>query len=269
MLTRIAILGLGWLGLPLAHKLQNSGYNIIGSTRTSEKLMGLLQSPFAVRIIDFQKDAIKGDLTAFLDQRDCLIITVPPSKMGESEQDYEEALYKIVLHAPDDMHVIFISSTSVYGDATGEITEDTIPNPQKKSANILFAAERFLYDKFKEHLTIVRLGGLYGPSRHPGNFYGEDRKIPDPKGVINFIHQDDAIQLLLLILEQGKFGELFNGVAPSHPKRDEFYKNAARDLGLPVPSFEDDSNTPPRIISGQRAINELNMTFKHPNPADF
>jgi UDP-N-acetyl-D-mannosaminuronate dehydrogenase len=46
---KIAILGLGWLGIPLAKYFAEKGAFVSGSTTSTQKLAELLSQPFAVR----------------------------------------------------------------------------------------------------------------------------------------------------------------------------------------------------------------------------
>ena len=65
---KISILGIGWLGFPLAKKLIENGFNIKGST-TSESKLDLLKNnniqPFQ---IELSEKEIKGNIEGFLDE---------------------------------------------------------------------------------------------------------------------------------------------------------------------------------------------------------
>ena len=75
---KISILGCGWLGLPLAEKLIETGYEVKGST-TSENKLDILQShkiePFLVTL---SEDKITGTISEFLNESEILIIDIPP-----------------------------------------------------------------------------------------------------------------------------------------------------------------------------------------------
>jgi nucleoside-diphosphate-sugar epimerase len=81
--------------------------------------------------------------------------------------------------------VIFVSSTSVYGEIPLEnveveknsITEEILPNPDTESKQLL-EVENKSNTHFKT--TIVRFGGLIGNDRHPIYFLAGRKNIENP-----------------------------------------------------------------------------------------
>ena len=75
---KIAILGCGWLGLPLAKSLLSKGYEVKGST-TSESKLDVLKnagiSPFQIQLESHQ---IIGTIEDFLKETNVLVIDIPP-----------------------------------------------------------------------------------------------------------------------------------------------------------------------------------------------
>ena len=63
------------------------------------------------------------------------------------------------------MHIVFVSSTSVYGDVTGEVNEVTEPQPSTLSAKQLLESEQLIKNT-TENYTIIRFAGLIGNGRH-------------------------------------------------------------------------------------------------------
>ena len=96
---------------------------------------------------------------------------------------------------------IYISTTGVYGPASGEwIDETTPPDPQRDGGRASLAAERALAaSPFAARGVILRLAGIYGPGRVP--FIEElcaGEPIPAPTtGYLNLIHVDDAAETVL------------------------------------------------------------------------
>lgn len=266
MSGKIGILGLGWLGLPLAKSLYEKGYEIKGSTTSSEKLMLLLQSRFSVRIIKVGDKHIEGNWKAFIQDRDVLIINIPPKRTRYILEEYPNQIRQIVDQCPKDKKIVFVSSTSVYQNNNAEVDESTVPQPNKSSGKALVEAEKIITDHFKENATILRFAGLIGPDRHPGRFLSPDKTIANPEGRINLIHQEDCIELITRIIEQDSFGKVYNGCACEHPIRQEFYTRAAFELGVQAPSFEENGNNEFKIVKNERSKNELGMVYKYANP---
>ncbi|MDO1499384.1 hypothetical protein Q2T40_03905 [Winogradskyella maritima] len=71
--------------------------------------------------------------------------------------------------------IVFVSSTSVYGEIHGEVDEDTPPNPSTESGKQLTEAEKIFKDVKNFETTIIRFGGLIGPDRHPVTMLSEER----------------------------------------------------------------------------------------------
>ena len=71
--------------------------------------------------------------------------------------------------------------------------------------------------------TILRFAGLFGGERHPGNWFSDGRKIPQPNGYVNMIHQEDCIEIIHEIIDQNCWDITLNACADHHPTRKEFY----------------------------------------------
>jgi hypothetical protein len=70
------------------------------------------------------------------------------------------------------------------------------------------------------------------------------------------------------IIEKGLWNQIFNGVAPFHPKRREVYEKNAVDLGFPPPkSYAMDVNDWKEVSADK--ILKTGFEFKMPNPLDF
>ena len=116
--THLSIIGLGWLGWPLAKQLAASGYHVRGSVTSMTKKQQLATEKPEIDVQCWQADEqaeLPDSLFAPL-----MIITIPPGKLSR----YFEALQSLVLQARQHgvQHLIYISSTSVYG-GTGRCDE--------------------------------------------------------------------------------------------------------------------------------------------------
>ncbi len=113
--------------------------------------------------------------------------------------------------------------------------------------------------------TIVRFGGLIGYSRNPGKFFSKGGIVHNPDSNVNLIHRDDCIEIISQIVEKEVWGEVFNCCADTHPTKREFYTQAAKSIGFPVPKFEDSGFASFKIISNQKVKRILNYEFLHPD----
>lgn len=238
-MTSISILGSGWLGLPLAHALQQAGYNIRTSTRSPERQTEIQKSGIETYLYDieilnqprFADNASIMNHPDFL-QGDILIINITNKNI--------EAFKALItqIERSSIRKVLFISSTSVYADSAelnpDPITEDDLsalkPCPLLDIENLL---------RYQQHFetSIIRLSGLIGYQRHPGRFFLQRydnqelscKPIRNPDGYVNLIHRDDCIGIIQALLKQDSWGEIFNGCSSQHPTRREFYTWAIAD----------------------------------------
>jgi uroporphyrin-III C-methyltransferase len=267
MSKKIAILGLGWLGKPLAESLYDSGSDITGSTTSFDKLKTLATLPFYVGKLTIDSDKINGDWDSFIQAATHLIINIPPKRIADIKEVYPNQIKQIIANTNKNVKVIFVSSTAVYGDEAKVFSESDTPKPSKNSGFAVLEAEQLLENYFGKNLTILRLAGLIGPDRHPGKILKGKTIEKNPYAPVNLIHQTDCIDLINAIIEQDYFGETVNGCASLHPIRKDYYKNAAIALSIPPPVFKDawvDSKG--KTIDNSKSKNRLNFTYTYDNP---
>lgn len=234
---RISILGCGWYGMALAKNLLKNGFIVKGSTTTANKLTLLKDNGIIPYLVTFQKEEENFDPDFF--NCDNLVICIPPKRSTAEQHTFLAKIEKIAraANAAHIRQIIFISSTSVYGDHNQEVNELTEPIPDTDSGKALLAAERMLRANPNFTTTILRFGGLIGPNRDPGRFFAGKSNIPNGKAPVNLIHLNDCLGITLSILQKGAFGHTFNACAVEHPSRASFYTNAAVKSGFEKPDF--------------------------------
>jgi nucleoside-diphosphate-sugar epimerase len=273
----IAILGCGWLGLPLAKSLLSKGYEVKGST-TSESKLDVLKNagilPFQIQLEAYQ---IIGTIEDFLKEIDVLIIDIPPGLRREisslEEMTFVNKIRTIIpfIEKSGIKNVIFVSSTSVYADSFPivEITEETMPNPDTESGKQLAIVEALLQSNLNFKTTVIRFGGLLGEDRHPVKFLAGKTNVENPDAPVNLIQREDCIGIIEKILKQSEtseqqdnWGATFNAVAPQHPTRKAYYQNKAIIFNLPLPTFAEDSKSKGKMISSKKVETILGYLFQ-------
>ena len=249
MKNRISILGCGWLGNALAVQLIQQGYDVKGSTSSERKMDEIQSQGIESYMIDIGNHDI--DLTDFL-SADILIIAITSKEIV----DYKNLILKV--EKSQLRKVIFISSTSVYPNANGIITEKSPHN-----SSILTEIEGLLTINSHLDTTIVRFGGLFGYDRKPSNFIKPNNKIEKPEGYINFIHRDDCISIIEKIIAKGIWNTTLNACADSHPKRRDFYEKEYKKDGKPSPVFNEESVNTYKIVSNEKLKDILGFRFKY------
>lgn len=264
----ISILGCGWLGLPLAENLLKDGYKIKGST-TSEIKLSLLQS----KNIEAYKILFNPELNAdgaekFFDC-DVLIINIPPLRREDIVEYHFLQVESIVkqIQNTDCKRVIFISSTSVYGNKNNEVDELSKTLPETLTGEALVIVENYLLSQKNFDATVIRFAGLIGGERNPAKFALRRDVIEFADTPLNLIHLDDCIGIIKSVLEKDIRNEIINGVAEYHPTRREFYSLSAEKLSLPLPKFQD-GKEPYKIVKSIKIKSLLNYQFKFLNPLD-
>nr|WP_315165227.1 SDR family NAD(P)-dependent oxidoreductase [uncultured Flavobacterium sp.] len=266
-MTQISILGCGWLGLPLAKALLEKGFLINGSTTSDEKILMLKNkgiNPFLIRL-DSQN--VIGEMDRFLDGSTTLIIDIPPKLRGNSSEDFVGKIQNLIPHLENSTlkNVLFISSTSVYGENNTIITEETTTNPDTEGGRQLVKAEALLQKNSHFKTTTLRFGGLIGEDRNPVKFLSGRENIENPEAPINLIHQEDCIGIILKILETDSWNETFNAVTPFHPSREKYYTQKATDLNLIPPKFNSKNTFAGKTVLSDKIETVLKYTFAKTN----
>ena len=265
----VAIVGLGWLGLPLALHLKELGWCVKGSKQSpddAQKLhqLGIETYPFSL------SDEMKRlpDHIRPLFNVDALIITLPPSSF--SSQQYCEYLAFLTNQAKKQgvQHLIFTSSTSVFPNISGQFDESSQLSAETEMGKTLIQAEQYLFQSGISHCDILRLAGLIGKQRHPVKFLAGKHNL---KGYspVNLVHLEDCIQAITALLMNPNGLRTYHLCAPIHPTRAEYYTKAAACYDLFTPQFECSDSDPKRIIMADKICRDLGFAYRYPNPDDM
>ncbi|WP_108868994.1 NAD(P)-dependent oxidoreductase [Aquimarina aquimarini] len=262
---KISILGCGWLGLPLAINRITKGDTIKGSTTTEGKIEVLKKEGIIPSIFTLGQ-ANKEAYQNFTSESDIIIINFPPKRVPNIIELYQQQIQDILPFISETQKILFISSTSVYQNTNGEVSEKLDIVPEKESGKAVAAVEKLLQKQFGNQVTILRLSGLIGDDRLPGRFLANKKDVLNGDAPINVIHRDDCIGLINAIIEKGSWGEIINGCADKHPLRKEYYTLAADKIGLTPPSFIKQDTIAYKIISNTKSKTLLDYTYIHPDP---
>ncbi|PKP28178.1 MAG: dTDP-glucose 4,6-dehydratase [Bacteroidetes bacterium HGW-Bacteroidetes-18] len=225
------------------------GFTVKGSTTSEAKLNEFQEigiTPFLISL-----DYLTHNIAAFLDS-EILIVALPSKDI--------EGFKNVICHIEKSAikKVIFISSTSVYGNSEELVTEESETLP-----SALTTIEMLFKNSNHFKTTLIRFAGLFGYNRKPGNFFKDGRKIPNSEGFVNMIHQDDCIQLIEKVIEKNAWNQIFNGCADTHPSRRDFYTKCTLDIGLKLPEFEDVGQAQKKIISNKKSKEILDLNYQY------
>lgn len=262
---KVSILGCGWLGLPLGKYLVENGHSVKGSTTSESKMTLLLAVGIEPFLLKFSPQMEGNEIIDFLNS-EVLIICIPPRAGKYGEDFHVQQIQSLMEYLPSSSikSIIYTSSTSVYPDQNREVTErdEIIEN------HALIKVENLL-KSLSQNVTILRCGGLMGGERIPAKYFA-GKTINTGKIPVNYVHQQDVIQIITLILESSFWHETFNVVSPVHPIRKKIYLKNCSDFGFSIPIFEDPTEPIPfKIICPQKLISETGYKFLYADPLDF
>lgn len=264
----ISILGAGWLGLPLAKRLQKEEHLVKASVTSREKMQVLREVGLAPYELKVLAEGVQGDLTAFLANSELLIIDIPPGLRSNPEANFVGKISRIITYIEKSAveKVIFISSTSVFKDDESfpEYTEEDKPNGTSKAAKQLIESEERLMVLEEVQTSIIRFGGLIGPGRHPVNYLANKTGIKDPTVPVNLIHQEDCIAIIQQIIEKEAWGKVFNAAYPEHPTKENYYTETAKKQNLNTPNFDQKAKSKGKKISSVNLKKVLEFEFTAP-----
>jgi len=266
-IVRVSIVGFGWLGEPLAMSLKEKGYQVKGSTTSTEKLNSLKDKGLETYLLKFTPHPV-GQTFQKLFETDILFINIPPARRSQPDSFHPEQIKYIKALALQYKipHIIYTSATSVYPDNNQLATEADLVLKDDNPA--LYAAEQLLWKDKAYDLTVIRYGGLLGVDRIPGRYFSGKENITGNTPV-NYIHRDDAVALAEWVIENGLWNETYNGVAPIHPIRKDIYEKNAAELGFAPPaSYADTGKEKWKEISPAKIL-ATGFRFQIPDPMNF
>ena len=236
--NNIVLWGVGWLGIPLVKSLKNEGYCAFCITRSPEKKELLASSGIDASTIEyFQAN------TELISTCSTFIIALPPAK----DSIFLEQMKQTIQLLPVETHLIYTSSIGVFLPTSGLVDENSSIDETHDVAQI----EKLVSTCKPDNSTILRLGGLIGPKRHPVHFLAKRNQNSNPQQVVNLVQQQDVIRVIEAFVLKPTVG-VFNVCSSEHPTRKEYYNEAATAFGLEPISFENSTNESGKIVDSSK-----------------
>lgn len=211
-----------------------------------------------------------------------VIYLIPPPGGGIRDTRVNAFLQSIKA-GDEPSRIVYLSTTSVYGDCGDELIDETRPvNPANHTAKRRCDAEEQFRTWCTAHhipLIILRVSGIYGPGRIPLQRILNREPLLDATlaGYTNRIHSEDLAEICLKALECGEDGDIFN-VSDNEISKMNDYFNLITDL-LGVERLTqvglDEARkvmsplmfgymTESRRIDSSRMLSKLGITLKYP-----
>lgn len=258
----IKIIGCGWLGIQLGIHLSKQGVSVSGSYRS--KIQKEVIAKTSIKGFELDIDVNSQISINTFENGDVFIISLPPIRKEEPRY-YARLLANLVQQFPISARVIFTSSIGIYPQKEGVFTEDYLFQEEEKS--VLFNAEVELKKVLGERLTILRLGGLIGPKRHPikslrGRSISNDGLAP-----VNLIHSVDICRVIDSVLSRNTFGMTYNLVFPIDMHKKSYYSLIAEKYNFEPPQYGIVESLN-RSVDGRLVCADLNFDYLV-NPQDY
>jgi len=216
-------------------------------------------------LIALTEEKVEGDISDFLKETETLIVDIPPGLRKNKNENFVKKMKFLFaeVEKSDVKHIVYVSSTSVFEDVENfpVYKESDTPNANSSTAQQLIEVENLWQQSVRFKTSLVRFGGLIGKDRHPVKYLAGRENIESPKGPINLIEQEDAVALLLQLIETSSSG-IFHGVYPKHPTRQAYYSAEAIKRGLVPPTFNQAKVSKGKVISTEDTSGRLKFEFK-------
>nr|MDJ0677569.1 NAD-dependent epimerase/dehydratase family protein [Calothrix sp. MO_167.B42] len=180
-LEKIAIVGCGYAGAAISrYWYQQKGHSVTSTTTRQERVTELKE-------IATQVAVMKGDnfqaVRSLLQNQDTVILSIAPISDRQVDAEiYRETyiptannLVAVLKETPSVKQLVYLSSCSVYGNKKGEWVDETSPVDTNGEYNqVLCEMEQLLLNSVSEEIkvSILRLGGIYGPKRELTKRFG-------------------------------------------------------------------------------------------------
>ncbi|MBQ4831065.1 NAD(P)H-binding protein [Alteromonas sp. MMG017] len=275
MNNKLVICGYGWLGRYLGEAM-SATHSIIATTRSEEKAQQISNTHIQGLVFSLGNDtsALCNELSDAT-----LVLNIPPGRRNTQLDGFTNSMLALIdkAVAANVARIIFISTTSVYGDIRNEeLNEHASTQPETASAKAHVAIEQHLLDlktNAKADVKIVRLAGLTGPDRHPVKSLS-GRSLNAGNKRINLVHIHDVVAALKTLIfsasSKADSTNLYHLCSLQHPKRGEYYTQAANKKGIPAPTFSE-SELPPtgKVIDAKASWDLLGIVPDYANPDDM
>jgi nucleoside-diphosphate-sugar epimerase len=271
---KISVIGCGWLGAPLGKRLVEVGYPVVkGSTTSPSKLEPLRKmgiEPYVAHLDPFPQGRHWDEL---LDVN-TLVVDIPPRSSQQGEEFHPQQMDQLVklIRQTKIAEIIYVSSISVYPELSRLTAEEDVTTMQQSAAPQLVKAENKLVElrKNNRNVTILRCGGLMGYDRIPGKYVRGKKELTAAENPVNYIHRDDAVEIVVALIARSVFNEVFNMVAPEHPTRRQVYDASCKEFGWTSPTYSDSKSAQPfKLVSSVKLLQALDYRFLYPDPLGF
>ena len=272
--NKILIFGYGYCAKALIKKFENKKSKILVVSRNLQNIDKLNRQ--GIKSCDWSKEEGVID---FINKSNTILITAPPNNFLDP---VASKYSKYFSHTGNKIRLIYLSSTSVYGDHKGEwVNENSKLKAKSELGKWRLKVEtKWISFAKLNHLSILilRLSGIYGPGRSAfDRIYNKSFKIvKSPNILFSRIHIDDITSIIQKFIDNENLKGVYN-LSDNMPATSEaIYLEAFRLLKLKPPTSKnlDELNlsktamgffSESKKVSNKKLLNNLNYKLIHPD----
>ncbi|MDA8621430.1 NAD(P)H-binding protein [Psychrosphaera sp.] len=274
MKQRVGIIGGGFIGTALAQSLNKDKYDVTLSYRSNKPESTILGVDYD--FCDVERNSIIGGEALF--KVDSLIVCIPPGFKKDMGDSYTPRIKTIINQAQNSKvkQVVFTSSIGIYSKA-GINDENAELDMSVNKVKVLYDAEQAVLNSRLQYKQVLRLGGLIGGNRQPGNFKVVITK-DNANEPVNMVMQEDVVGAITCLIDdalspsqtesaQSQHKAVYNVVSPHHPNKQSFYRYARQQANTLTNSeiVGNPNNVEGRLVKGDLITKALNFKYKHDN----
>jgi len=270
--SNIVIVGCGYIGSETASIWNKKGHHVTATTRSPERLDELSKVAQKSLIL---KGSDEDELIPLIANNELILVTIAADSLDHYESAYLQTaqLFRhLALEMDIPRHLIYTSSTSVYGDHNGLwVDEESDLLAKGEQGKILIESEK-AYLSLQElgwHVCILRLSEIYGPGRELSKRVKqlENHTLPGTGNAFtNMIHKTDCSAAIDYAMRHNLEG-IFNLSDDDHPTRQELYHQISEKFRLPKVKW-DPTHKP--LHNGNKRVSNHKIKaegfiFRHPH----
>lgn len=233
---RMFILGMGFVGQFFAADCKAKGWVVSGSCTSIAKKKKLEELGYQTYVFDANEPQL--EILEILKNHTHLVVSIPPlGGLGDPMLRHKR-LVETVLKGGKLRWLVYLSTTSVYGDCGGAWVDEDYPvKPASELARARLAAEEewlCLGHNLGIAAQVFRLGGIYGPGRSAVDTIlkqgppskGQKKRVL--KNYTSRVHVADICQALHASILRPSAGKIYNIVDDDPAPRTEVFELAQK-----------------------------------------
>jgi nucleoside-diphosphate-sugar epimerase len=236
-MKRLLIIGCGDVGLRVA-KLLLPRHRIYALARNAERFAALREHGLVPLTGDLDRPDTLTGLSGLA--HDVIHLAPPPSR-GIVDTRTAHLIATLGRGRSLPQHFIYISTSGVYGDCGGAVTDETRPlRPRTDRALRRADAERRLREwgaRSGVCVSILRVPGIYAADRLPVARIerGTPALLPHDDAYVNHVHAEDLARMVVAALHRGQANRSYNASDDAPQKMGDYFDLVADRFSLPRP----------------------------------